>query len=285
VHLTSDDVLALLFHGKMSFLSSALSPIKDIINGLQAPIQEVERIFGAAISITEAIIQQLVALLKQLDSLFDGAVFADIFITPFKNAVLLAVDGLDDLTTLIFQYGQEGFTDITDTLETPIKDTYALFRKGVADLSKAYTDIMNDLTPEPSRILDSSLRDVHSFLDRIENDIALIKNDILVIFQVTHAKASDIEQEFVGFAKAGVTTLTTDVNRVGQIAIGDASAFLTSAQNRTKNESGAIDTFIALMIGIILIGIVGLLIVTRSVSLLVASVLVLGTILVTIFFL
>ena len=62
----------------MGFFSFALQPLMDIIHGLEAPVAEVERIFGTVIQITTDIIQQLIALVKELDSLFDEAKFIDI---------------------------------------------------------------------------------------------------------------------------------------------------------------------------------------------------------------
>ena len=62
----------------MGIFSFALQPLMNIIHGLEAPVAEVERIFGTVIQITEDIINQLISIVKELDDLFDEAAFEQI---------------------------------------------------------------------------------------------------------------------------------------------------------------------------------------------------------------
>jgi hypothetical protein len=258
--------------GKMGIFGDILAPLKDIIHGLQYPITEVERIFGTVITITKDIINELVSLVTEIENLFNGAKFEELFVTPFKDAVLTALHGIDSLTALIFNYGQEDFADVKTVLEDPIKGVYALVSDSIHELHKAYTDIINHLTPGITRVMDNSMRDVHLVIARIDDDISLIKQEVKVIFRVTTAKATAIEQDFVGFAKNGVTTLQGDVNKVGTLAIGDASVLLHSIENRLKNESGAIDAFIGVMVVMFVVGVIGIYLATHSISLVIAAV-------------
>ena len=70
------------------------------------------------------------------------------------------------LTALIFMYGTEEFPDITDTLTEPIQLVYKNVKDGIADLNKAYVDIVNDITPEPTRVIDRSMRDVNLLIEQ-----------------------------------------------------------------------------------------------------------------------
>ena len=133
--------------------------------------------------------------------------------------------------------------------------------------------IVNNISPEPTRIIDGSLRDVNRLIDRVEADVDLLKQKVKNICQVTYAEATDIKQEFVGFAKGAASSLEGDVNRVGNIIVDDTKDLLHQATNRMKNENAVVDLFILLMIGIILLGIIYLYILTRSTSLLVVSIL------------
>ena len=100
------------------------------------------------------------------------------------------------------------------------------------------------------------LRDVNRLIDRVEANVDLLKQKVKNICQVTYAEATDIEQEFVGFAKGAASCLEGDVNRVGNIIVDDTKDLLHQATNRMKNENAVVDLFILLMIGIILLGII-----------------------------
>lgn len=267
----------------MGIFSFALQPLMDIIHGLEAPVAEVERIFGTVIQITEDIINQLISIVKELDDLFDEAAFEQIFVTPFKTAILTVLNGIESISGLIFMYGQEGFSDVTDVLQSSIQGIYSGIKDGLADMNAAYMYIVNNISPGPTRIIDGSLRDVNRLIDRVEADVDLLKQKVKNICQVTYAEATDIKQEFVGFAKGAASSLEGDVNRVGNIIVDDTKDLLHQATNRMKNENAVVDLFILLMIGIILLGIIYLYILTRSTSLLVVSILAMIVTLFTIF--
>ena len=224
----------------------------DIIHGLEAPVAEVERIFGTVIQITEDIINQLISIVKELDDLFDEAAFEQILVTPFKTAILTVLNGIESIFSgLIFMYGQEGFSDVTDVLQSSIQGIYSGIKDGLADMNAAYMYIVNNISPGPTRIIDGSLRDVNRLIDRVEADVHLLKQKVKNICQVTYAEATDIKQEFVGFAKGAASSLEGDVNRVGNIIVDDTKDLLHQATNRMKNENAVVDLFILLMIGII----------------------------------
>ena len=79
----------------MGIFSFALQPLMDIIHGLEAPVAEVERIFGTVIQITEDIINQLISIVKELDNLFDEAVIRADIRHSIQNAILTALNGIE----------------------------------------------------------------------------------------------------------------------------------------------------------------------------------------------
>lgn len=266
----------------MGIFGDILSPLKDIIHGLEYPVEEVQRIFGTLITITKDLIAELVQLVQNIENLFNVGTFTSIFVTPFQTAILTAVDGIDRITALIFNYGKEEFTDIKTELEDPIINAYGIVKSGISDLKAEYVKIINSITPVPTRILDSSTREVHVLLNHIDDDIGLIQQEIKSIFQVTSADATAIVRDFEHFASRGATALTVDVNRVGTIAVDDARDLLQSVENRFKNENSAVDALIAVMVVLAIGGIITLYLLTHSISLIVASVLLLLTIAFTI---
>ena len=247
----------------MGLFGDILAPLKDIIHGLTYPVDEVKRIFGTIITITEQLIEQLISLVNEIENIFDGQKFIQIFITPFENAILTALNGIETLASLIFNYSSESFDDITQILEDPIKGVYAEIRRGIADLNSEYVDIMNKITPIPGRIVDTSLNDLNSFVDRIDNTVLLIQQEIKSMFSIVSAEGTDIKQDFVSFASNGITTISADINQTGTIAVQGTEALMQSVENRMKNESSAMDLFILIMVGLVVGGIISLYAITR----------------------
>ena len=171
-------------------LADILAPLKDIIHGLEYPVEEIKRIFGTLITITKDLITELVQLVENIENLFNVGTFTSIFITPFKTAILTAVDGIDQITGLIFMYGQENFTDLKTELEQPIIDAYHLAKQGISNLKAEYVKIINNITPIPTRIIDGSTREVHVLLQRIDDDVGLIQQEIRSIFQVNKCRGN-----------------------------------------------------------------------------------------------
>ena len=269
----------------MGLLSFIEAPIKDIIHGLEEPVEEITRIFGAVITITEDIIKELIALLGQIDNLFNASTFSSLFVKPFQNATMQAISGLQTLVSLIFSYGSEGFSDIGASLLTPMQDAYGLVKKGVADLKAEYIKLLNDFTPLPSNIIDDSSRELYAAVDKIDQGIDLIRADIAGMFNVVKAEGTSIAQDFEGFANTAVTSLSGDVNKVGAIAVDDLRDIETSVKNRLANESGAMDVFVFFIVGAIASAIIGLLFFTKSLLMLIAVVVVTAVVLLSYLFL
>ncbi len=264
---------------KMGLLDFIEAPIEGIIHDLTTPIEEVTRLFGVVISAVKDIIQDLISLLSQIENLFNANTFVQLFVQPFESGLMAAISGIDTLTSLIFMYGEEGFSDIGSTLSQPIKDAYSLVKQGVADLRDEYTELINEMHTGPSRMIDDSIRELHSAAEKIDDGIALIQQDIGSIFTVIKSKASSIigsakslGSEFITVAKNGVSTFSADINKVGSIAVDDLKDLKQAMQNRMKNESGAIDALFMVLIGSIVVGVFSFILMTKSVSLLIAIV-------------
>jgi hypothetical protein len=248
----------------MGIFGDILSPLKDIIHGLAHPVAEVERIFGTVISLTEGIITELVSLVGQLENLFDQNKFSEIFIDPFKNAIITSLNGIDTLSQLIFKYGSEQFDDIRQVLEDPSSNVYKRIHEGLAFLKQGYIDIVNNITPIPTRVIDASTRDLHSFIARIDNDIELIKREVKSIFRVTSSKSAEITQEFIQFARTGGANVSHDVNRVGSIVVDDARDLKASIDRRLANEHSALTLLVVIIVGFLIIGLIFIYTMTKS---------------------
>jgi len=268
----------------MAFLLKALlSPIHAIIHDLETPVEEVERVFGEVISDVKALIKELVALVEKAENLFNQAKFSELFITPFKDAVLLALNGIQTLQKLIFKYGEEGFDDVVDVLKEPIEGAYKLVKEGLAKLSDEYNVLVNKMEVLPGRVIDDSERFIHDAIERVDERIALVKQDIASVFAIVHAKGTEAKQDFVNFAKTAESHASYDINRMGTVLVDDVKALEQSVANRFKNENKAIDLVIVLIIGLVVMGLISLVFFTRSKTLLIALVATIMLVLVSFF--
>ncbi len=254
----------------MGIFSWAIAPIEGIIHDLETPVEEVTRLFGVVITAVKDIIQDLISLISQIEKLFDANKFAKLFVQPFNGALATAINGVETVASLIFKYNQEGFDDFTGELEQPIKDAYNLIHVGITGLCNEYTKLVNEMHPGPSRLIDDSSRELYATINKIDNGIALIKDDITRVFRVIRAEGTSIVGNFTGFANNAASTVATDVNRVGQIAVDDLRDFHQQTENRMRNENAAIDSFFLIIAGAIFISLLSVIVMLRSTTLLIA---------------
>jgi hypothetical protein len=247
--------------GPFSFI---IQPLKDIINGIKKPIKEVENIFGEVIHITEDLVNELIGLVNDIEHAFNANTFSAIFIEPFKNAILLALNGLEKLSALIFHYGKEGFEDISESLLGAVHDSYGLVKKGLGNLKAEYVKAVNDMTRTVSLVVNDSTRGIHSAIDKIDQDIVLIQDKIKGMFSVIRAKSSEVKQDFTKFVSLARTDVSHDINLVGDVVVKDGTSLITNVENRFKNENAAMDLLLLIIIGAIISAIVALIFVTKS---------------------
>lgn len=269
----------------MGVLNVLIQPLMEIINKLDVPIELVGKILGVLIKITKEAIQEIVDLINRIDNIFDVNKFAAIFIKPFEKATMSALDGIKTLASLIFKFGEEGFDDVKDALSAPIQDAYSLVRQSVQDLKARYTEFINDMGPTISRVIDDGKRDIYAAADKIDQTILLIQQDIKGLFTVARAKATDIKQDFESVASTAKTHFISDVNLVGTMMVNDTKDLDKSFQNRLKNEDAAIDLFWAFLFASAVSVIVGLVMLTKSVSFLIAAFVVIAVVALTYLFL
>jgi hypothetical protein len=260
----------------MGLLSKFAPSIERIIHDFTTPIEETERLFGTIITDIKAAAKDLVGLLNSLEHLLSSDNLLAATEKPFEAAIMDALSGITTLQKLVFKAGKTGFEDMTTVLRQPVADAYGLVRKGIAELRDEYNQIVNSIQPQVTRVIDDSLRDVHIAIERMEDDTALIKQQLASNFQVVFNEERLFKQEFVQFTSNARTEFSADINRSGTILVDDFSALKTQMQNHFGNTSSAIDAILHMFVTALILAIVVAVISLRSKSIVIFTLLILA---------
>jgi len=249
-----------------------MGPLKDLINGLEKPIQVVEKIFGEVIDMTEELIASIRNMISDMENLFNAHGVEIIFLYPFRDAALAAVKDVETLYRLISSVSSPVIDGVEDIIMTPIKATYSLMRTSMNDmldtLEAIVTKIKNDMSVISHSIQGDFTR-LKSLVDSIPVEITVFARKIQAELTVVGEDAFQILPEFADMAEKTGSTAFSAVKKAGTVVAADFTSLEASLKRRIDNESAVLDLFYLVIIGGILAVIIGIFMVTHSIKIII----------------
>lgn len=247
-------------------------PFHDILNGLEYPIHKVEYLFGKVEKFGEELFDSIIAMLKELRSLFSIQKVEDMFIKPFKTGVVMAISEIDHLIKVLADAGAPKVDGLLEELETPIKDLYAKMKQGLLDLETGIEDVVTRMKEGAIDVITSFHKEVHSALamldgflqdiedlkDKIKNKVTVLKDDLF-----------EVPQHFTGVAPKTQANTSHSVSPNTNHNVSSFSSITESVNRRTDNEKKALDMAMDFVVILLLVSLLGVFMITKSVPLII----------------
>lgn len=237
----------------MGLFDEILKPLTDIINGLEKPVEEVEKIFGEVIEITKEIIRNIIDMIKEIENIFNEQTFEDIFIKPLKDVLSDTVNSVEKIFSLIIRFSGIATESSFDLMKIPVEDAYRVLKYGIGKFKEVYTDIINRMESGIEKSFDTSVEITHSLIRDIENETILIEQKIKELFKITYVDSVDIVKDFTSFVETKPVNMFHRVTKVGTDTLHDLSEVLKSAEKRLKNEAMALESMILFLIVMVVV--------------------------------
>lgn len=254
----------------MGILSFIISPLEDIVKGLTTSVEEIGKIFGVLIQTVEGIITLIEGLINDIKSLFDTASIEEIFLSPFKSVILIAIDSVEKIFDLI-KDDIPTFGGFKELIITPFKDVYGVIADFTSSLETEIEKIVSEIKNYSGSIGSYVLSDLKNLVTEIESIPSemvqfgeRLKNNITVetkkLIKVVPEMAIKVASAPESLAKSITTDISADVKSYKDV--------ITSLENKFKNENLVVDFFILVIFMAIAAFIGGIFYITRSFSIL-----------------
>lgn len=252
----------------MGILDDILSPIRDIINGLEKPIATVERIFGEVINFTKQIIQSFIDMLDTLKDLFNASQVELMFLNPFKDAALTAVGSIEKLLAIASQAGVPTTDGLEDLIVGPIKLTYQAMRNNLGKMISTFGNLISEANARALAIprgIASEFSRTKTMFASLEVDLKGIGAKIANEFSVASTPIYSVIPDFEDLGNVVTSNISGFVTTTGTSVRDDFTSIEQSVHRRFENENASVDFFyIAIFIMIIAV-VGGLFMATRSI--------------------
>lgn len=256
----------------MGFLDDILSPIKSAINTLEEPVKEVVKLFGEAAQFIEDLINTIKNVITQIENLFNESKIEYMFLHPFKEAALTAIGDLERLTSIALSAGGDAknmVDDIMIDIETPIiavtqklKDSFVDFETITATLIKNIKDEVDNISYGIFTEFDSLKADIEALPSYLDDFGRSIEN----MFEVRVKRAYKVGIEFDNAVERKVVSTTRDLRSDGEMIYKSLDSFKHSVETRLNAESKSLDLAILVVVALILGSIIGVYLLTKSIS-------------------
>lgn len=242
----------------MGLLSFIIAPIKDIISGLEKPVELVEKVFGIVVELIKETIQLIEKMIDDIISLFNYHKIEAIFLYPFKEAALVAVGSVEKMMTLLREFlpNPDNFKDdiynaIDDAYQEILSTTKRLKNTGIKVL-----DELRDASYGEFETVKHRFESIGSTLDEFPQEINLMIIKVKDIFEIEKGKLFHVVPEFTNNLKSREIAAS---QKIKNIMTKDVSSFKDvedSLKTRLANENSQID-FLMIFIFIGIIGLIG----------------------------
>ena len=250
-----------------------LEPVTKIIHDLQTPIDEVEHIFGEVIAITEDIINQLIALVKSMENLFSASDFESVFINPLKSVVLELVNSAEALVALMQPPSLTGFAaDAKVAVDAAYSVMAGIINKLIADMSNLFQNVFVGV----ERGIFFTMTASQAVIERIENDIKIIKKNIANSIVVVHRDETNVVSKFEAVISKTTREVESSISKVGAITTQTLDGVYYNVKNRLANEQSAFDFLIIGLVVSVLFSIIITIMMCKSMILIVVIMIVLA---------
>lgn len=242
----------------MGLLSVIIDPIKDIINGLEKPVQLVEKVFGVVVDLVKQTIQLIEQMIDDIISLFNYHKIESIFLYPFNEAALVAVGSVEKMMTLLKEflpnpdnYKDDIYNAIDDVYKDILDTTKLLKKSGLAVLEELKNASYGEFETVKHRF-----ESVGAILDEFPQEIDLMIMKVKDVFEIEKGKLFHIVPEFTNFVKAREITAQRKIKNVMTTNISGFKDIEDSLKTRLANENSQID-FLMIFVFVGIIGLIG----------------------------
>lgn len=222
----------------MGILDYILSPIRGVINDLVEPVEAIKKIFGVIISTIEGVIDLIEGLVNDIVNLFSASTLEEIFLAPFKTAILTTIDSVEKIYALIAQ-DMPSFKDYKELIITPFEDVYNVFgdftSSVIVDLEKTINDIKHYSGNLETEIF-SKIKTLVVSIESIPGHLLEVGEKIKNSASAKAKKLISIEPEIVNFVSREKTLLTKNIVAHVNVDVDSHDALIKSIEKRFENE-------------------------------------------------
>jgi hypothetical protein len=250
-----------------------------VINGLEKPVEVVEKVFGEVIQITEEIIKSILNMIEEMRNLFNARGVETMFLNPFKEAALSALSSIDKLYQLIVSVGSPMLDGVETDIKTSINDVYASLRNDVSSVLSAVNDIKTrvkeDFEATGYGIQEDFMR-LKALTESMPVEISVLTRKVRQELRVVGEDAFSVPLVVSEEAKKVGSHAFASVRKTGAAVRTDFSQLEQKIHTRLENENAMLDLLCVVVVGAVIAAIVSIFFLTRSMRLVVFIVVVLA---------
>jgi hypothetical protein len=252
----------------MGILDSIVSPIKSVISDLTVPVKSAERLFGEVINFTEDIIKAIKDMISEMESLFNASKVENLFVSPFKEAALVAVGSIDKLFKLMIDVSEISTDGVKELLIDPIRDAYNFMTSSLGVFRNELGNMVNNIEDDLSSLrlgLYHEFRRIDTLVEQLKQETDVISRKIENEFRVEIRKASGDVYEFGTLAGKESENTFAKVRRTGEATRESFENLESSIKRRLAAESAQVDLLYFVLFAMIFLLIAGVFIITQSI--------------------